>query len=124
MDSHDIKSAVHGRTRAVLPHTKGGEPKARTLRGLCKHVRFTVNYANTCSSDATIYLPAVILPLLSGCHKRYFVGGKGFPLAQRSFLFINLIVQRTCTLYEEEETVIDQSVVECSQYRVQCAHGK
>ncbi len=29
MDLHDIKSAVHGRTRAVLPHTEGGEPKAR-----------------------------------------------------------------------------------------------
>ncbi len=56
MDSPDIKSAVHGRTRAILPHTEGGKPKAKTLRGLYKHVCFTVNYANTCSSDATIYL--------------------------------------------------------------------
>ncbi len=54
MDSHDIKSAVYGRTRAVLPHTEGGEPKARTLRGLRKHVFVTMNHVNTCSSDATV----------------------------------------------------------------------
>ncbi len=48
MDSLDIKTAVYGRTRAVLPHTEGGKPKARTLR-----VCVTMNRVNTCSSDAT-----------------------------------------------------------------------
>ena len=32
-----------------------------------------------------VYLPAVILRP-SGCHKKMFVGGRGFPLSQRSFL--------------------------------------
>ncbi len=34
------------------------------------------------------YLLAVILPPESGCHKREFVGGQGFPLAQQSCLFV------------------------------------
>ena len=33
-----------------------------------------------------IYLPAVILPLSSGCHKRQFVGRRGLSLSQRPFL--------------------------------------
>ncbi len=52
MDSHAIKSAVHGRTRAVLPHTEGGEPKARHYADHA-NTCVTVKYANTCSSDAT-----------------------------------------------------------------------
>ena len=31
MDSHDVDTAVYGRTRAVLPHTEGGNLKAETL---------------------------------------------------------------------------------------------
>ncbi len=31
MDSHDIDTAVQGRTRAALPHTEGGKLKAETL---------------------------------------------------------------------------------------------
>ena len=35
----------------------------------------------------SIYQPAAILPLQSGCHKRQFAGGRVFPLSQWSFLF-------------------------------------
>ncbi len=37
MDSHDVNTAVHGRTQAVLPHTEGGKLKAETLDDY-KHV--------------------------------------------------------------------------------------
>ncbi len=31
MDLHAVKTAVYGRTRAVFPHTEGGEPKDETF---------------------------------------------------------------------------------------------